>query len=89
MAGESLDGRWGSIRARVLQRDRYRCTRCNVRKSTRELDCQHVIPRDEGGGDQLSNLLTLCEPCHDWVEIHELPLRNRDQIVGSWDLIAA
>jgi hypothetical protein len=79
-----LDGNWRSTRARTLQRDRYRCQRCNVRKPAVELDAHHVLPRAEGGRDTLWNLIALCEPCHDFVEVQDPPLRNRAQIVGSW-----
>jgi hypothetical protein len=83
---KALDAKWGSTRARVLQRDRYTCQRCNLAMQSADLDAHHIRPRGEGGDDRLWNLITLCEPCHDWVEVQDdPPLRNRAQIVGSWE----
>jgi hypothetical protein len=28
------------------------------------MDPDHVVPRSAGGGDELSNLLHVCRPCH-------------------------
>jgi 5-methylcytosine-specific restriction endonuclease McrA len=72
------------LRFPVAKRDRFRCRRCvkYLRKSDRSF--HHVIPRDEGGPTVLDNLILLCGPCHDLVEIHEPPLRNHAAIEGSW-----
>lgn len=57
---------WGVIRAYVLDRDRYRCRMmtdglvCNAYADT----VQHVIRREHGGGDELSNLVAACAGCN-------------------------
>jgi hypothetical protein len=48
-------------RQAVLERDGRRCTRCG---STERLEIDHVQPQARGGSDDLSNLRTLCRPCH-------------------------
>ncbi|MBF0259120.1 MAG: HNH endonuclease [Desulfamplus sp.] len=45
-----------------LVRDKFKCRVCGVESS---LQCHHVKPRTKGGTDKLSNLMTLCELCHD------------------------
>jgi hypothetical protein len=52
-------------RARVLARDDFECRYCGrpVRWTTSEID--HVRPRCQGGGDELSNLVTACLRCND------------------------
>lgn len=73
---------WAEIKRQVAVRDKHRCQRCYDRV-TSGATAHHILPRAEGGGNQLSNLVWLCDPCHDFVEIQEPPLRNRTQIEGS------
>lgn len=50
-----------SVRKKVYRRDGYRCALCD---STKSLQVHHVIPRSEGGSNQLQNLICLCWKCH-------------------------
>lgn len=50
---------WWRMRAKALMRDGYHCTRCG---STEELEVHHINP---SGGDELDNLQTLCQHCHE------------------------
>lgn len=67
---------WRRLRLACLRRDGYKCRRC--RKKGKGYQAHHIIPRDEGGGDYLGNLVTLCTKCHDEVEI--LRLRTLPEI---------
>lgn len=49
------------IRETVLKRDGYKCIRCG---SAEDLDIHHIVPKSQGGSDELSNLRTLCRQCH-------------------------
>ncbi|HNS49854.1 MAG TPA: group II intron reverse transcriptase/maturase [Anaerolineae bacterium] len=49
---------WWTIRARVLQRDGYRCLKCGAMEN---LEVHHVKPK---GGNRMDNLETLCNYCH-------------------------
>jgi len=62
----------------VFFRDHFCCLRC---RSEGKLTVHHIMPRSEGGHDDLSNLMTLCRKCHDYIE--GLPLRTRDQIINE------
>jgi hypothetical protein len=69
------------FRFHVAKRDKFQCQRClkHLRKTQRST--HHIVPRDEGGATNLANLILLCHPCHDWVEIQEGPtLRTRKEI---------
>jgi len=52
-----------NLRIATLMRDGYQCTQC-CGKNTR-LDAHHLIPHSLGGKDTITNLMTLCKPCHD------------------------
>ena len=51
---------WGYIRDEKLRLSRV-CERCG---SKDELEVHHIIPLKLGGSNELSNLRTLCMPCH-------------------------
>lgn len=54
------DQNWRAIRQRVLLRDPI-CKRCHTQPSTR---ADHIVPRSQGGSDEMSNLQGLCVVCH-------------------------
>jgi len=50
----------------IHERDNFTCIYCG-RSSYRDhvkLHIDHIIPRDEGGGDEASNLVTSCQECN-------------------------
>ncbi len=55
-------------RREVKTRDRYKCRRKGC-QHTRHLHIHHIIPRADGGRNNIENLVTLCSACHDlWHE---------------------
>lgn len=57
------------IRDRVLERDQRRCSgRFLGGECSTVLDVHHILPRIEGGTDDLDNLLTLCHRHHPMLE---------------------
>jgi HNH endonuclease len=66
-------------------RDGYQCQQCG--KKNVRLEAHHLIYRERGGKDTLSNLLTLCETCHHKVHAGELTLRVQG-VSGHPDQIA-
>jgi DNA mismatch repair protein MutS len=75
------------------QIQRRACEVCGLR-IVRDLEVHHITPRSEGGGNQLRNLVVLCETCHDKhhageLEIGELRLtsdgleRSSSTVTGS------
>ena len=53
---------WSPVRRRALDRDGWRCVRC---ESPLDLEVHHVQPLDAGGAAlDLGNVETLCRECH-------------------------
>ena len=53
-------------RKEAFRRDRYTCTACGYRSQRQkgeihDLECHHIDPE---GGNELTNLRTVCKPCH-------------------------
>jgi len=61
---------WRKVRAAVLDRDNFTCQRCGKRSGNgKALTAHHIMPRSEGGANDLYNLIALCNRCHDVVEL--------------------
>jgi 5-methylcytosine-specific restriction endonuclease McrA len=45
-------------------RDANVCTDCNIVVSGAEAHVDHIIPLEDGGGDNDANLATRCRSCH-------------------------
>ncbi len=45
-----------------MVRDKFKCRVCGTQS---RLQCHHIKARSKGGTDKLSNLMSLCEKCHD------------------------
>lgn len=60
--GQGRGRGWAKRRRVVFVRDNYTCQLC--RKVTNRPECDHIKPLVAGGSDELSNLQTLCPPCH-------------------------
>lgn len=71
---------FSSRRDAVLHRDNYTCQVCG-KKHTR-LEVHHIIYRSQGGTDDESNLITLCEDCHNKVHSGTLVLDKKPKKSG-------
>lgn len=56
---------WPAIRKAVRLRDEHRCSNCHASGEDVRLHTHHVVPLSQGGSHRLSNLVLLCEVCHD------------------------
>ena len=65
----------GTQRYEVLKRARYRCELCGVSAEHKALEVDHIIPRNKGGTDDVSNLQALCYSCN-------ATKRDRDDMEG-------
>ena len=50
------------LRLSVFERDGHCCRHCVC--GERGLECDHIINRSQRGQDKMSNLISLCPPCH-------------------------
>ena len=56
---------YADTKARVLNRDGYRCQYCHGKKKDSKLEVHHIVYRSRGGSDDAENLITLCHTCHE------------------------
>ena len=52
-------------RINVYTRDGFRCQYCGEKRSMRDLNYDHVIPRVKGGQTNWENIVTSCYACND------------------------
>lgn len=63
-----------NVKAYVLYRDGYQCQKCKTKKG--KLRIHHIVFRSNGGTDAPSNLITLCEDCHDRLHNGEFEIKG-------------
>ncbi|MBX0296575.1 MULTISPECIES: HNH endonuclease [Halobacteriales] len=69
---------WDARRRTVYERDDWTCTNCGRKSGPHagddgvRLHAHHIVPHSAGGSNRLSNLTTLCEPCHAELHGHDL-----------------
>lgn len=51
-------------RQNIMARDDFRCQYCGARKTMRELNYDHVVPRIQGGKTVWENIVSACYPCN-------------------------
>jgi 5-methylcytosine-specific restriction endonuclease McrA len=68
---------WLTIRKKVFKRDKFQCQRCKnfFGENGLQLQAHHIIPRPQGK-TIMDNLITLCNSCHDFVEINGYDFNN-------------
>lgn len=54
----------GTLRYQVIVRARGRCEACGVSNQERALQVDHIVPRAQGGTNDIYNLQTLCSTCN-------------------------
>jgi 5-methylcytosine-specific restriction enzyme A len=53
-----------ATRARIMERDDFRCRRCGASPRDCRLVVDHIVPVARGGSSEDDNLQTLCEDCN-------------------------
>ena len=54
----------GTLRYEVLKNAKFRCELCGVPADERALEVDHIMPRNKGGRDEISNFQALCYRCN-------------------------
>ena len=60
------------LKSIILERDENCCKTCSAKSDY--LTVHHIVPVSDGGGDELTNLITLCTNCH--VRVHQEGAEN-------------
>lgn len=67
-----------NVKAYVLARDNYRCQSKQAGiKHSDKLHVHHIVFRSQGGSNQHTNLITLCEDCHNALHRGEFDLKSK------------
>lgn len=69
----------------VFKRDKNSCSACfktryKLSQIGAFLTAHHIQPREAGGANELSNLIALCNKCHDAIE--SIGLKSKEEIYG-------
>ncbi len=51
-------------RQNIYARDKYRCQYCGEEFAPKDLTCDHVIPRSQGGPTEWTNIVASCGKCN-------------------------
>lgn len=54
----------GTLRYDVLKSAKFRCELCGISGEEKALEVDHIVPRNKGGSDDISNLQALCYSCN-------------------------
>ncbi len=54
----------GTVRYEVLKRAKYRCELCGTSAEVKSLEVDHILPKNQGGSDELHNFQALCYSCN-------------------------
>ncbi|WP_212747652.1 HIT domain-containing protein [Fodinibius saliphilus] len=54
----------GTIKYKVLKRASFRCELCGAPADEKALEVDHILPRNHGGSDDITNLQALCYSCN-------------------------
>lgn len=68
------------LRNQVLDRDGNTCVRCG---SGENLEAHHIVPRSDGGDDELDNMATLCSDCHN--SVHNSRCLPYEDVPSFWN----
>ena len=54
----------GTLRFEILKSAKFRCELCGISAEKKALEIDHIVPRNHGGTDDVSNLQALCSSCN-------------------------
>lgn len=54
----------GTLRYEVLKRAKFRCELCGISAEQSAIEVDHILPRNHGGTDDITNLQALCYSCN-------------------------
>ena len=61
----------GSLRYEILKRAQFHCELCGIPADEKALEVDHIVPRNKGGSDDITNLQALCYTCNAQKKDHD------------------
>jgi 5-methylcytosine-specific restriction endonuclease McrA len=55
---------WEALRLKVLNRDGWVCAYCGKALEGKDATADHIIAKENGGKDEMSNLVSSCRKCN-------------------------
>lgn len=80
---------WEVRRNEVLEEADYECKFCEMTNEehlaeySRELHAHHIVPREDGGSDDKTNLVALCQSCHRKFE--SIHAKRMEEVIRTQD----
>lgn len=72
---------WVTLRGQALERDGHLCQAClAIGRPALATQVDHKVPKAKGGSDDLTNLQSLCGPCHDAKTARDQGRKTRRQV---------
>jgi hypothetical protein len=56
--------KWKNTRRYIRRRDGDRCRLCQASGAVQRMFTHHIVPRAQGGSDDITNLMLVCQSCH-------------------------
>lgn len=78
---------WDTRRKQVYQRDDYECQNCGRQggpHGNAELHAHHIVPKASGGTHRETNLVTVCQECHDSIH-NDVEAPTADSVTDAAD----
>ena len=77
---------WVKLRERVMRRDRYLCQPCEAKGYVTLANAvDHILPKSQGGTDDMENLQAICNECHEEKTIAESGGKRKPRIgLDGW-----
>jgi 5-methylcytosine-specific restriction endonuclease McrA len=76
--------RWKNTRRYIRSRDGDRCRICEASGAVQRMYTHHVVPRAQGGSDDVKNLMLVCQSCHGKLEREAQQAVEKPASVAPW-----
>jgi 5-methylcytosine-specific restriction endonuclease McrA len=61
-----------------MRRDKGKCQHCGTQ--CKLMDVHHIISREQGGSDDMDNLITLCRTCHSKTSTYGFKAKREEKV---------
>jgi hypothetical protein len=76
--------KWKNTRRYIRSRDGDRCRLCQASGAVQRMFTHHIVPRAQGGTDNVRNLMLVCQSCHMKLEREAQEKVAKPAAVAPW-----